>query len=189
MSGLTLLSHDPIGTLGGANIYSYVDNPTGWIDPWGLNSIESPPMAGSSQPQVFGVPVPLSLPTVGEEAFIPPSLPQGLVDAAAGFGDGVSSNLTRAFRDMAGIDGGVSPDCSSAYKFGGWGGTVVGYISPVGKFAGAAKSFNYARNFGWMAPGAKQRFMGSGVRKIIEGGKEIFAGEAMETAVDMNMGY
>ena len=183
------LSHDPIGTRGGANIYSYVDNPNGWIDPLGLNSIENPPMAGSSQPQVFGVPVPLSLPAVGGETFIPPSLPQGLVDAAAGFGDGVSFNLTRAFRDMAGIDGGVNPDCSSAYKFGGWGGTVVGLVSPVGKFAGAAKSFNYAKNWGWMAPGAKQRFTDIGKRKVIGGMEEIFASEAMETAVDMNMGY
>ncbi|MBD2795497.1 PAAR domain-containing protein [Xenorhabdus sp. 18] len=30
------LTPDPIGLLGGFNPYSYVHNPTGWVDPWGL---------------------------------------------------------------------------------------------------------------------------------------------------------
>ena len=30
------VSQDPIGLWGGDNLYSYVDIPTGWIDPWGL---------------------------------------------------------------------------------------------------------------------------------------------------------
>jgi RHS repeat-associated protein len=30
------VSQDPIGLLGGKNLYQYVTNPTGWIDPWGL---------------------------------------------------------------------------------------------------------------------------------------------------------
>ena len=31
------ISHDPIGLLGGFNPYGYVFNPTGWVDPYGLN--------------------------------------------------------------------------------------------------------------------------------------------------------
>nr|WP_233633439.1 hypothetical protein [Burkholderia seminalis] len=27
---------DPIGSVGGINVYQYADNPTGWIDPLGL---------------------------------------------------------------------------------------------------------------------------------------------------------
>ncbi|RNF85009.1 RHS repeat-associated core domain-containing protein [Montanilutibacter psychrotolerans] len=30
------VSQDPIGLMGGLNVYAYVDNPTGWIDPLGL---------------------------------------------------------------------------------------------------------------------------------------------------------
>jgi RHS repeat-associated protein len=29
------ISQDPIGLLGGENLYAYAPNPTGWIDPWG----------------------------------------------------------------------------------------------------------------------------------------------------------
>ncbi|HCD1085672.1 TPA: RHS repeat-associated core domain-containing protein [Proteus mirabilis] len=31
---------DPIGLLGGINLYQYAPNPLGWIDPWGLSSQE-----------------------------------------------------------------------------------------------------------------------------------------------------
>ncbi|KVZ35560.1 RHS repeat-associated core domain-containing protein [Burkholderia ubonensis] len=30
------INHDPIGILGGENLYQYGPNPTSWIDPWGL---------------------------------------------------------------------------------------------------------------------------------------------------------
>ncbi|PQQ23319.1 hypothetical protein C6H66_20275 [Photorhabdus hindustanensis] len=33
------LSPDPLGLAGGVNPYSYVHNPTGWIDPFGLNAL------------------------------------------------------------------------------------------------------------------------------------------------------
>ncbi|OSI28868.1 RHS repeat-associated core domain-containing protein [Neisseria dumasiana] len=35
------ISQDPIGLWGGDNLYAYVDNPTGWIDPWGLRPTNS----------------------------------------------------------------------------------------------------------------------------------------------------
>jgi len=53
--------------------------------------------------------------------WVPPSLPQGLVDGAAGFGDGVSSVLTLGLystadlRNDLGIDGGVN-QCSDIYS-------------------------------------------------------------------------
>jgi len=31
---------DPIGVLGGINLYQYAPNPLGWIDPWGLSFLE-----------------------------------------------------------------------------------------------------------------------------------------------------
>ena len=30
------ISRDPIGLLGGNNVFQYAPNPIGWIDPWGL---------------------------------------------------------------------------------------------------------------------------------------------------------
>ena len=32
------ISRDPIGLLGGSNVFQYAPNPIGWIDPWGLHS-------------------------------------------------------------------------------------------------------------------------------------------------------
>ncbi|QLQ34304.1 MAG: RHS domain-containing protein [Candidatus Thiothrix singaporensis] len=43
-----------------------------------------------------------------------PSLPQGVVDAAAGFGDGLTGGLTSSARDMLDVDGGVN-ECSDTY--------------------------------------------------------------------------
>ena len=31
------ISRDPIGLLGGSNVFQYAPNPVGWIDPWGLS--------------------------------------------------------------------------------------------------------------------------------------------------------
>jgi uncharacterized protein RhaS with RHS repeats len=35
------LSQDPIGLLGGSNLYGYVSNPNTWIDVWGLAAIQN----------------------------------------------------------------------------------------------------------------------------------------------------
>ncbi|MEK9495233.1 glycohydrolase toxin TNT-related protein, partial [Photorhabdus sp. P32] len=40
--GCCYLSPDPIGLAGGLNSYSYVQNPTGWIDPLGLTNLPVP---------------------------------------------------------------------------------------------------------------------------------------------------
>lgn len=69
-------------------------------------------------------------------AWEPPALPQWLVDAAAGLGDGVSLGLTSNARDCLGIDGGV--DTSSIT----YNSTYVAGI-PIGLAAGGA-GFNMA---------------------------------------------
>ena len=35
------ISRDPIGLLGGNNVFQYAPNPIGWIDPWGLECIKN----------------------------------------------------------------------------------------------------------------------------------------------------
>ena len=37
------VSRDPIGLLGGNNVFQYAPNPTGWIDPWGLKCTKAKP--------------------------------------------------------------------------------------------------------------------------------------------------
>ncbi|WP_276202676.1 RHS repeat-associated core domain-containing protein, partial [Acinetobacter baumannii] len=36
------ISKDPIGLLGGDNVYAYAPNPVEWVDPLGLNSKKTP---------------------------------------------------------------------------------------------------------------------------------------------------
>ena len=35
------ISRDPIGLLGGVNVYQYAPNPIGWVDPWGLSGVDN----------------------------------------------------------------------------------------------------------------------------------------------------
>ena len=44
------ISQDPIGLMGGENLYAYAPNPTGWIDPWGWVNLNTNGATGN-----FGV--------------------------------------------------------------------------------------------------------------------------------------
>jgi RHS repeat-associated protein len=84
---------DPIGLAGGINTYAYAEgNPTSGIDPYGL----------------FDVTNPADWPTV----------PQGVVNACAGFGDGVSLGATAGIRGLMGTNDAV--DFSSPEYVGGF---------------------------------------------------------------------
>jgi RHS repeat-associated protein len=41
------ISRDPIGLLGGLNVFAYAPNPVMWIDPWGLACLEAKPNTGA----------------------------------------------------------------------------------------------------------------------------------------------
>jgi RHS repeat-associated protein len=56
-----------------------------------------------------------------------PSLPQGVVDFAAGFGDAMFFGFSGWARDQMGVDGGVDK-CSGAYGAGGWAGIGVSSV-------------------------------------------------------------
>ena len=77
---------------------------------------------------------------------MPPSLPQGVVDAFTGFGDGVYSAVTfgvgdlQDVRDLIGIDGNID-SCSSTYGWFNLGGEGVGAVALAG--AGAVKALQY----------------------------------------------
>ncbi len=79
-------------------------------------------------------------------------LPQGLVDAATGFGDGVYEAITlgmgdlQDIRDTAGIDGGVNK-CSSEYGWSSTAGNVVGGVALGGAAASKAGLSAWARRY------------------------------------------
>jgi len=121
---------DPIGFRGGdTNLYEYVMNdPINLVDPSGL--------------EVWSGPIPPLFPPNGPPAALP-DLPQPIVDAAAGFGDGVTSvpftdlSLTDALRDALGLNDVVDRD-SLSYAAGDAGGRVCQAITAGGAGAGAA---------------------------------------------------
>jgi RHS repeat-associated protein len=93
------VTSDPIGLLGGINMYAYLDgNPLNSIDPFGLFDITDP----ADWPQV----------------------PQGVVDFSAGWGDMLSFGITNQIRTLMGTNGSVNK-CSGAYM----GGEAFGFVN------------------------------------------------------------
>ena len=94
---------DPIGLAGGISNYVYVNSsPVEISDPLGLF----------------------------EAAYLP-SLPDWLVDGAAGLGDGISGGLTSDFRGWADI--GSVNKCSTSNRGSEWAGIAAGLAVPVGR--------------------------------------------------------
>lgn len=52
------ISKDPIGLLGGNNVYAYAPNPVGWIDPLGLNTTNQPSKNINNLPAFKGKSIP-----------------------------------------------------------------------------------------------------------------------------------
>jgi hypothetical protein len=63
-----------------------------------------------------------------------PLLPKGVVDGAAGFGDGMSLGLTRAYRWWRDID--TVNTCSTTYQAGNW----VAFVIGAGRMVYAARA-------------------------------------------------
>jgi RHS repeat-associated protein len=90
---------------------------------------ESPPLGAGG---AAASPPPMTAPP-GAVSFVPPSLPEWLVNGAAGVGDALTFNLTKVARSAFDI-GSVDSE-SRSYSVGFWGATVVTVVASAGAAA------------------------------------------------------
>lgn len=146
----------------------YYDGETGlhynnqrFYDPSTGRYITSDPigLAGGVNSYVYAYSNPLSfVDPLG--LWVPPSVPDWLVDGAAGFGDTISFGITDKIRDWMGTNGAVNK-CSGAYSAGEWAG--IGYGFAAGGLAGwrAAGQKAAGKEFSHWVPDRAKNWRGS----------------------------
>lgn len=142
------------------NFRRYYDPETGryiTVDPIGLEGGINTYVYAYSNPMIFYDPY-------GLWAWGDP-LPQGLVDAAAGFGDGISGGLTDLFRNQLGV--GSVNKCSPIYSGSNTTGAATLLVLGIGRlvYAGISKGYSITASSGTAASEGRSKF-----RRMFGGG-------------------